>query len=98
MRASIVKQMKMLCRALMDMAMEMSADLFLRNKSKTSNYMLTITFKKGEDFGAFYLGKGSGYRAFRIFGPSHQPIGLGTGPQIRKALYLNLLMYKKENC
>jgi hypothetical protein len=107
----------------MDMAMEMSSQLFLRNKSKTSNYILTITFKEGEDFGAseshmcrptilckpcksilqlpnlssssssschnklsdgasvvFYLRKGSGYRAFRIFGPSHQPIGLGTGP------------------
>jgi hypothetical protein len=36
----------------MDMAMEMSSQLFLRNKSKTSNYIRAITFKKGEDFGA----------------------------------------------
>jgi hypothetical protein len=36
----------------MDMAMEMSSHLFLRSKTKTSNYILTITFKKGEDFGA----------------------------------------------
>jgi hypothetical protein len=61
----------------MDMAMEMSAHLFLRNKSKTSNYMLTITFKKGEDFGAFYLGQGSGYRAFRILAPPINPSALG---------------------
>ncbi len=49
-----------------------------------------------ENFVVYYLGKGSGYRAFRIFDPSPQPIGLGTGPQIRKALYLNLLIYKKK--
>ncbi len=43
--------------------------------------------------GDCYFGKGSGYRALGIFGPSPSPTNLGIGPQIREALYIGNLLY-----